>query len=70
MERDLWTQIVVALKALPPRRPRNSLYSSNDVLAVILCPRRHPLGFAPRSANLMGVQTSQLAGPGMVSSSS
>ena len=53
MERDLWTQIVAALKALPPRRPRNSIYSSNEVLAVILWAALHdrPISWACKRIN-------------------
>jgi len=53
MERDLWKIIIASINALPPRSPRNSYYSSNNVLAVILWAALHdrPISWACKRAN-------------------
>ena len=53
MDRDLWRCIVAALKALPRRRPRNAVYDSRQVLAVLLWAALHerPICWACRRSN-------------------
>jgi len=41
MERDLWKTIIAAIKALPPRSPRNSVYTNKHILAVIFWAALH-----------------------------
>lgn len=53
MERDLWKRIVVALKALPRRRPANAVYDNTQVLAVLLWAALHdrPISWACRRSS-------------------
>ena len=41
MERDIWTRIRAALKPLTPTRPRNAVYSDQQILAVYLWAALH-----------------------------
>jgi len=53
MERDLWKPIVAALKALPPRWPRNAVYSNKQILATLLWAAIHhrPINWACQRKN-------------------
>lgn len=53
MERDLWKQIVPALRRLPRRRPRNAVFHSQQILAVFLWAALHdrPVSWACRRSS-------------------
>lgn len=53
MERELWRLIVVALKRMPRRRPRNAVYTDQQILAVLLWAALHdrPVSWACRRRN-------------------
>jgi DDE family transposase len=53
MERDFWRWIVGALKRLPPTRPRNAVYSDQQIVAVLLWAALHdrPVSWACQRRN-------------------
>ena len=53
MERDLWKSIIAAIKALPPRSPRNSIYTNKQILAPIFWAALHdrPISWACKRSN-------------------
>ncbi|MBL4808436.1 MAG: transposase [Phycisphaerales bacterium] len=53
MERDLWKVIMAAIKALPPRSLRNSVYTNKQILAVIFWAALHdrPISWASKRIN-------------------
>lgn len=53
MERELWCELVVALKRMPRTRPRNAVYTDQEILAVFLWAALHdrPVDWACQRRN-------------------
>lgn len=53
MERDIWTRMRAALKRLTPTRPRNAVYTNEQVVAVLLWAAMHdrPISWACQRKN-------------------